>query len=142
MDDDLVCRVHISVFVDVIRDVKDASIVVSQLFGKCLSQGLSVPGCQSLTFNPPDGNWVNTAPVKPESDSKCWDLQVSQLELPLVGFVHSLLHDRDASCSSGLVVYAKVSHDRDDWWLFLCEGLVGMFVCAYEGCLFGAHLHA
>ena len=66
VDDDLVRGVHVFVFVDVIGDIKVATSVVSELFGQCVPEGLPVPGCQALTFNSPDGYWVDAAPMEPE----------------------------------------------------------------------------
>ena len=60
--------------------------------------------------------------------------------------LHPLLHDWDASGSPCLMVYAKVSHHWHHGGFIFCEdvleGPVDLFVGAYEGSLFGTHLHA
>ena len=146
VDDNLVTWVCIPFAVDVVDDVKDASIVVPELFAQSVPECHAVSGSKSLAFNSPDGNWLNPTPVKSQAHSQGRYLQVPELDSALFGLLHALLHDRNPSRSSSLMVNAQIPHHWYHRWFFISQHLlqfiVDMFVGANEGGLLCTDLEA
>ena len=78
--------------------------------------------------------------MQAKSHFEGWYFQDSQFDFPVAGLREPLLHDRNSSPASGLVIYSKISHDWFDRWFVVFEQSsefpVGGLVGSNEGSLF------